>query len=330
MQKLIATIALVCTIISTQSINLNKVENFFNVTPYVSHNGFLKVKDSNLVNQYNKKIQLKGLSSHGLQWYSDLITSENLQYLKENLNINVFRIAMYTAENGYISNKENIKQKAMEITDMAINLDLYVIIDWHILSDGNPNTYKEDAKEFFDEFSEKYKDAPNVIYEICNEPNGVSWDNDVKPYAEEIIPIIRNNSPKSLIIVGNPNWCRDLDKVKDNPLDFENVMYSCHFYAGSHLKEIKEKLQIAFDNNLPIFVSEWGTTDYTGNGNVYRDESIELINFINEHNISWVNWSFCNKNEGSAILKSDYSLNFSNIDEYLSESGMLVKELLSK
>lgn len=325
MQKLILTLAMLLTVFSVHPLDLN----IFNKTPYVSYNGFLKVKGSTLVNQYNNEIQLRGLSSHGLQWYSDLITTENLQYLKENFNINVFRIAMYTAENGYINNKETIKQKAMEITDMAISLDLYVIIDWHILSDGNPNMYKDEAKEFFDEFSNKYKNVPNVIYEICNEPNGqnVTWDNDVKPYAEEIIPVIRNNSPKSLVIVGTPNWCRDLDKVINNTLDFDNVLYSCHFYAGSHLKEIKEKLQIAFDNKLPVFVSEWGTTNYTGDGNPYENESTELINILNENNISWVNWSFCNKNEGSAILMPSYNLN-SNIDEYLSESGRIVKSLL--
>lgn len=325
MQKLILTLAMLLTVFSVHPLDLN----IFNKTPYVSYNGFLKVKGSTLVNQYNNEIQLRGLSSHGLQWYSDLITTENLQYLKENFNINVFRIAMYTAENGYINNKETIKQKAMEITDIAISLDLYVIIDWHILSDGNPNMYKDEAKEFFDEFSNKYKNVPNVIYEICNEPNGqnVTWDNDVKPYAEEIIPVIRNNSPKSLVIVGTPNWCRDLDKVINNTLDFDNVLYSCHFYAGSHLKEIKEKLQIAFDNKLPVFVSEWGTTNYTGDGNPYENESTELINILNENNISWVNWSFCNKNEGSAILMPSYNLN-SNIDEYLSESGKIVKNLL--
>lgn len=325
MQKLILTLVMLLTVFSVHPLDLN----IFNKTPYVSYNGFLKVKGSTLVNQYNNEIQLRGLSSHGLQWYSDLITTENLQYLKENFNINVFRIAMYTAENGYINNKETIKQKAMEITDMAISLDLYVIIDWHILSDGNPNMYKDEAKEFFDEFSNKYKNVPNVIYEICNEPNGqnVTWDNDVKPYAEEIIPVIRNNSPKSLVIVGTPNWCRDLDKVINNTLDFDNVLYSCHFYAGSHLKEIKEKLQIAFDNKLPVFVSEWGTTNYTGDGNPYENESTELINILNENNISWVNWSFCNKNEGSAILMPSYNLN-SNIDEYLSESGKIVKSLL--
>lgn len=328
MQKLIITALLAITLISNSNINIAELPNIFNKSDYVSYNGFLKVKNSKLVNQYNRKIQLKGLSTHGVQWYSDLVTFENLQYLKDNWNINTLRIAMYTAENGYIDNPDIIKEKVIQIADTAISLDLYVIIDWHILSDGNPNIYKEQSKLFFDEISKKYQNIPNVIYEICNEPNGgsVTWDNEIKPYAEEIIPVIRENSPKSVIIVGTPNWSRDLDKVVNNTLDYNNILYSCHFYSGSHLEEIKTKLDIALDNDLPVFVSEWGTTNYTGDGRIYEDETYELIELLNKNNISWINWSFANKNEGSAILTPDYTLN-SNIDDYLSESGKLVKEL---
>ena len=38
---------------------------------YVSYNGNLKLEGVNLVNQYNEKIQLKGVSSHGLQWFNE-------------------------------------------------------------------------------------------------------------------------------------------------------------------------------------------------------------------------------------------------------------------
>ena len=36
---------------------------------------------------------------------------------------------------------------------------MYVIIDWHILSDNNPQTYKKESIEFFNEISKKYKDS---------------------------------------------------------------------------------------------------------------------------------------------------------------------------
>lgn len=69
----------------------------------------------------------------------------------------------------------------------ASQLGMYVIIDWHILSDGNPNQHKDEALEFFDEMSSKYAGYNNVIYEICNEPQNSDWNSQIKPYAQEVI-----------------------------------------------------------------------------------------------------------------------------------------------
>ena len=45
---------------------------------YVSYNGSLSVNASNLVNQYGEIMILKGISSHGIQWYSHLINKEKI------------------------------------------------------------------------------------------------------------------------------------------------------------------------------------------------------------------------------------------------------------
>ena len=305
-------------------------------TIYVSENGWLKLNGTSLINKYNEPIQLKGISSHGLQWYSDVLTKDNLKKLKETWNINAFRIAMYTAQNGYISNPEKYKEIVVNTVNSLIDLDMYVIIDWHTLADNNPNIYKEQAKSFFDEISLLYADKPNVIYEICNEPNGnsVSWNEEIKPYAEEIIPIIRKNSPLSLIIVGTPSWCKELKPVADSPLEFENILYSCHFYANTHGKDLRDEVSKALERKLPIIVSEFGTTDASGNGNVNTEETKNWINFLNEKSISYINWSFSYKDESSAILRKEFiepsqddSLNEKDLNTYLTESGLLIKEL---
>lgn len=333
MHKLIAPVVALIIMFSTINANIVDIPMFMDKTPYVTYNGFLKVNNGKLVNQYNQQIQLKGISTHGIQWYGDLMNYNNMSYLKENWNINVVRIAMYTEENGYISNKETIFNKATQIIENAISLDLYVVIDWHTLSDNDPNIHKQEAKEFFDTISSIYKNTPNLIYEICNEPNGVevSWNNHIKPYAEEIIPVIRQNSPNSVIIVGTPNWCKNLEKAIDNKLEYKNILYSCHFYSGSHKEEITNQIEKASQSGLPIIVSEWGTSDASGDGKVYEQETRELINLLNKNNISWINWSFSNKNEASAILTENYDINLEDsIENYLTESGMLVKELLTE
>lgn len=294
----------------------------------VSSNGTLHVSGTNLQNQYNQNFRLKGLSSHGIQWYSDIITYDNLKHLRDSWGINVFRIAMYTNENGYISQPDKMKKTAYNIIDMCINLDLYVVIDWHILSDGDPNIYLEQSKSFFNETSAKYKDYPNVIYEICNEPNQsyVTWSNHIKPYAEKIIPIIRNNSKNSVILVGTPDWSKDLSSVSKDPLKYDNIMYTVHFYAATHKTELQNTITSALNKNIPVFVSEWGTTDASGNSNFDLNSSKNWIEFMDKNNLSWINWSFCNKSEDSAILSSNYNIkNSSSIDEHLTKSGEFIK-----
>ena len=187
---------------------------------------------------------------------------------------------MYTEQDGYINNPI-LKNKVIEIVKYAIELDLYVIIDWHILNDNDPNTNKEQAKEFFKEMSNKFKHTPNVLYEICNEPNGsVTWD-DVKSYANEIIHIIRNNT-KNLIIVGTPNWCQDIDKVADDKLNYDNIAYSLHFYSGSHNEELRKKIDYARSKNICVFVSEFGISKASGTGGVFKKEGKIWLDYLKE------------------------------------------------
>ena len=162
-------------------------------TPY----GQLKVVGNQLCGSNGQAVQLKGMSSHGLQWYGHYMNRDSIKYMKENWGANVVRAAMYTEERGYISNPSLMKSRTKEVVQAAIDEGIYVIIDWHILSDGNPNVHREEAKLFFEEMARTYKDYPNVIYEICNEPNGVSWDggnqtlckNILFPQLEQLIQI---------------------------------------------------------------------------------------------------------------------------------------------
>jgi len=296
----------------------------------VSYNGYLHVENAVIKNSRNETFQLKGISSHGIQWYSDIITYDSLKQLRDNFNVNVFRIAIYTEENGYIYNKDNIKNKTIEIINDCIALDIYVVIDWHILSDGDPNKYINESNEFFNEISKKYKYTPNIIYEICNEPNGdnVSWLESIKPYAERIISTIRKNS-NSIIIVGTPTWSKNLKAIEDNIILEDNIMYAYHYYPSSNNFESAEfNLLKAIESNIPVFVTEWGVSDNDKNTEIYAETSKKWIKLLNDNNISWINWSFSYKEEIFSFLKPNTIVDNLNIEENLSQTGLLIKELL--
>ena len=290
----------------------------------VSENGWLQVVGTRLCNEKGEPVVLRGMSSHGIQWYSQFTSAQAIQSTAE-YGANVFRVAMYTEEGGYLSQPDVIKEKTIAAIDAAIENDMYVIIDWHILSDGNPMAHADEAAAFFSEMAERYQDCPAVFYEICNEPNGgVTWAGDIKPYAQRMVQVIRERSPKSVILIGSSTWSQDIHLAAANPLAEENLMYTLHFYAGTHGADLRQRLDSALGAGLPIFVSEWGASRADGSGGVFLEESKVWLDFLDERGISWCSWSLCDKAETSAALRPGVSATGPWTEADLSDSGRFV------
>lgn len=296
----------------------------------VKEHGKLSVKGTQLVDKNGNNFQLKGMSTHGLSWFPEFVNESAFKTLRDDWNTNAVRLAMYTAEyNGYCAGGSQTELKALidKGVQAATNLGMYVIIDWHILNDGNPQTNKSEALKFFGEVSEKYKNYDNVIYEICNEPNGnVSWDNDIKPYAEEVIKVIRKNAPDSVVIVGTPTWSQDIDKAAANPLSEKNVLYALHFYASTHTDWLRQRLTDCYNKGLPVFVSEFGCCDASGNGGNDFDQTRKWLELLDSYGISYMNWNLANKNETSSALREGTAADGNWSENSLSESGKWIRK----
>lgn len=290
----------------------------------VSENGWLQVKGTQLCNEAGQPVVLRGMSSHGLQWCGQFATAKAIAATAD-YGANVFRAAMYTGEGGYLSQPEAMKARVMAAVDGAVQNDMYAIIDWHILSDGNPMSHAAEAEAFFTGMAERYRDVPNVIYEICNEPNGgVSWETDVRPYAQRLVKAIRAQSPRAVILIGSPTWSQDIHLAANHPVEGENLMYTLHFYAGTHGKELRDRIDGALARGLPIFVSEWGTSRADGSGGVFLEQAGVWLDFLEQRGISWCNWSLCDKNETSAALRPGAPTEGPWGGQHLTESGKFV------
>ncbi|MEK5407854.1 MULTISPECIES: cellulase family glycosylhydrolase [Paenibacillus] len=297
-------------------------------TTPVERYGQLSVKSGKLVDKNGQPVQLKGISSHGVQWFGDLVNQDTMKWLRDDWGISVFRVALYTEENGYIANP-SLKNKVKEAIEAAQKLGLYVIIDWHILSDGDPNIHKNEAKAFFNEFSTKYGHLPNVIYELANEPNGnVNWNNQIRPYASEVSQVIRAKDPDNIIIVGTGTWSQDVHDAADHPLPDKNTMYTVHFYAGTHGQYLRDRVDYALNKGVGIFATEWGTSDASGNGGPFLNESKVWTDFLASRKISWANWSLADKNETSAALLPGADRKGGWPDSQLTASGKFVKQAI--
>ena len=206
---------------------------------------------------------------------------------------------------------------------------MYVIVDWHILHDSNPLTHKAEALQFFKEMTEKLKGEKHVLYEICNEPNsGCSWE-DIKTYANEVIPVIRENAPEAVILVGTPTWSQEIEKPQNDPITgYDNIMYTLHFYAATHKEDLRSKMVNAVEAGTPVFVSEYGLCDASGNGGNDLGQAQSWIDTMDQHGISYAVWSFCNKEETSALIASSCRKTSDFTREDLSESGKWIMDML--
>ena len=306
---------------------VNYYKNGFNI------HGKLSVNGRDLVDRYNSKFQLIGLSTHGLQWEGDYVHFETFEQIHSEFGINVIRLALYTSEGGYceasITKKKELYDLVCKGIDYATRLDMYVIVDWHMVgaedpNDKNPLYYLDEAKEFFGKISEQYKDHDNILYEIMNEPCGTTTWEDCKKYANEVIPIIRKNTD-AIVLVGNPLWTADLISVMNSPLEgYENIMYTYHFYAADH-KNTSEVEQ-AYDKGFPVFISEHGGMLSSGDGDLDIEAVTNWYKVLDERNISYVAWNISNTKGSASILKTDSTSRINFTDSALKPWGIWYKE----
>lgn len=304
-------------------------------TYYDASAGRLHVKGTKLVDKKGHEVQLRGVSTHGLSWYPQYVNDKCFAKLHDKWGANVVRLAMYTEEyNGYCSgdakNRSDLKKLIKKGVKLAKKHKMYVIVDWHILSDGNPNSHKKEAKAFFREMSREFKGYNNVIYEICNEPNnGTSWK-EIKSYARSVISTIRKNDKKAVIVVGTPTWSQDVDQAAADPIKGDNIMYALHFYAATHKADLRNKMTAAINKGLPVFVTEYGICDASGNGAIDKEEANRWVQTMDEYGVSYIAWNLSNKQESSSIIKSSCSKVSGFKKSELSDEGRWLYHLLRK
>ncbi|GLZ28846.1 hypothetical protein Lesp02_10360 [Lentzea sp. NBRC 105346] len=272
-------------------------------------NGQLHVCGVKLCNQYNKPIQLRGMSTHGLQWYAQCIKPASLDALVNDWGGDFIRISMYIQEGGYETNPRKFTDLVHSIIEQATQRGIYALVDWHQLTPGDPNYNLSRAKTFFTEIAQRHKDKTNIIYDIANEPNNVSWAK-VKSYAEQMVPVIRAIDADSLIVSGTHGWStfgisdgQDVSSVLNNKVNATNFMYSFHFYAASHKTEYINALSQVADA-VPVFVTEFGTQTSSGDGGNDFTTSQKYIDLMAQKKISWANWNFSDDERSGAVFKT--------------------------
>lgn len=301
------------------------------ITP-VEQFGSLSVEDAKIVGQDGTPAVLKGISWFWSTtgWKQERFYNKDaVQHVTKDWNASLVRAAMgVEVEGGYLTDPDGNRERVKTLVDAAIEQGIYVLIDWH---SHHAEDHTEAAVEFFTDMATRYGHAPNVIYEIYNEPlNDTDWSTVIKPYAETVIGAIRTIDPDNLIVVGTRSWSQDVDEAAKDPITgFENIAYTLHFYAGSHGEELREKAREAMSLGAALFVTEWGTVDANGDGDVATKSTKAWLDFMDEHGLSHANWSLSDKVEGASLLKNGVSETGPWTAADLTTSGVFVLEILA-
>ena len=290
----------------------------------VALNGQLHVDGAHIRNQNNEIVQLRGMSLFWSQYSGDFYNANVVEWLKNDWQISIIRAAMGIQEPmGFLVNPEQEKQKVFTIIDAAIEQGIYVIVDWH---SHNAENEVDQAVAFFSEVAQRYGNRPNIIYETYNEPIEATWNETLKPYHETVIAAIRQHDPNNIVVCGTRFFSQRVDEVIGNEIDDPNVAYTLHYYASTHGQELRDYTQQAIDNNLAIFVTEYGVTEATGDGFINTSESRIWWDFLDRNNISHCNWSIFDKDESSSVLVSGASTRGQWPTSMLKQAGRLVRD----
>lgn len=315
---------------------MNSINNFLIVllllmssvnAQFVKKHGQLSVQGTQLTDKSNNPVVLRGMSFGWHSMWPRFYNEKAVDWLKKDFKCNVVRAAMgiELGEKAYINDPRFSKEKIEAVIKGAIKSDIYVIIDWH-----SHNVNLKEAKIFFAEMSKKYAKYPNIIYEIFNEPDNETWP-EIKAYAEEVIKVIRENDSNNIILVGSPHWDQDLNLPAADPiLGYNNIMYTMHFYAATHGKELRDRTDEAIKSGLPVFVSESAGMEASGDGDLNMKAWQEYIDWMEARKLSWITWSVSDKDETCSILYTSAKSQGNWKEKDLKESGIKIRNFLRK
>jgi endoglucanase len=275
----------------------------------VARNGQLRIAGTQVLNQSGQAVQLRGMSTHGIQWYWQCVNNASLDTLAKDWMADVLRVSMYVQEGGYETDPVGFTNKVNQAIQMVSDRGMYVVVDFHQLNPGDPNVNLDRAKRFFTDIANANKNRNNIIYEIANEPNNVDWAG-IKRYAEQVIPVIRAIDGDAPILVGTHGWGslgisdgRNENDVINNQVNASNIAYTFHFYAASHDDQYLNALRNA-SARIPMWVSEFGSQEASGDGGNNFAQTQRYIDLMRERKISWTNWNYSDDQRTGAVWNS--------------------------
>jgi len=301
----------------------------------------LKVVGNRVHDTDGNDVWLQGVNAGGLE-----TLPQDKQQIKSTVvaidqwNANCVRVpikdAFWYGESPYQNDGgKEYRETIDRIVNLAANRGAYVVLDLH-----RYRAPKQEHADFWKDCAAVYKNHPAVLFDLLNEPHGISWEvwrnggfvgtkngNDESAFLNDeekkknqgfqsigmqaMVDAVRSTGAKNIVIAGGVAWCNDLTGVAegyalDDPTG-NGVMYSWHTYNW-HTDWEKKVLPAA--EKYPIFLGEVGAD--VNKMNFIPAEAQEdpytwvpdMLGFIQKHHIHWTGWCFHPK--ATPIMISDW------------------------
>lgn len=286
----------------------------------------LHVAGNLILDESGKEIWLQGVNVPGLESLPfDEHALKSTQVAIEDWKANCIRLPIkedfWFGKSPYQNGSQAFRDLIDQIVTFAANRGVYIVLDLYRF-----RAPKQEHADFWKDVSTKYANHPAVLFDVFNEPYGISWEvwrdggfvgkdqgTDESAFLSDeekknnqsfesigmqaLVDAVRSTGSKNIVIAGGLSWCTDLSGIVNGyALDDKGgngIVYSWHTYnwhpGWAKVLPIVEK--------HPVFLGECGGDVQPMGFIPLADQedpntfNPDLLGFVQKHRIHWA--GFC-------------------------------------
>lgn len=261
----------------------------------------LSTQGSEIIDNQGRPVILKGMVRPSLEWNpsGQFLSPQDITNMAS-WGGNVIRLDLnqnYWFDSAPITTQGSYKQIIDAIIYYATQNNMAVILDLHWTENGTQSPMaNRQSIQFWQEVATQYKNFGTVIFELFNEPFGISQDvwlnGDGVNYAgyQELYKAVRDTAgADNLVICNGLDYGYDVSFINDNfGIIGNNIIYGSHPYndkgadnyqgpGGSLANNLK-----GIVNEYPFIFTEFGINTQAGLNN-YQEIYQRNLNFLNNN-----------------------------------------------
>jgi endoglucanase len=291
---------------------------FGTYTPPATSTTIYTVSGNKILSSSGQQVILHGVDRDSLEWgctgstvtgAANDIPASDFVTMKTKWNANAVRVALdqdfwLSDATRYCSSYENNVNTVIQNAEAN---GLIVILDLHWsdggnLKDSSPGQQcmaDENSLAFWQQVATKYKNDPNVWFEMYNEPESIPWSvwlngGSVCGFTavgmQQMYNTIRATGANNIVLAGGIDYASHLDGI--TPLTGNNIVYAIHPYANNGDPDAWSDSD--WDNRFgdlsstqPVIATEFGDFQC---GNTTYDQAI--LDYFKAHDIGFTAWAW--------------------------------------